>query len=289
MTDTITLPRSVVEQALEALEHAEQDSADFQRINTDQTGESITTLRAALEQPRPEAGIPASVPTGWKLVPEEPTPKMVDAACQDGLSLDGRPVWKHTVDVQAEWRWKQMLAAAPQPPVVEQSDGDTVTVPRSLLGAACAAINRKQDAPRLLEQLRRYTTGDLSKPLAPGCKATKRGDHVVCDDCKSAWDANDQNPSACVPAPPVVEQEPVAWMFHAGDVWKFRWHHFNRPMGDDALKYWKPLYTHPQPRRPLTLEEIAVAFGWKKGCLPLPNELQAARTIERAHGIGGEA
>ena len=42
------------------------------------------------------------------------------------------------------------------------------------------------------------------------------------------------------------------------------------------------------PRQPLTLEEIAVAFGWKKGCLPLPHELNAARAIERAHKIGGE-
>ena len=44
------------------------------------------------------------------------------------------------------------------------------------------------------------------QPPAPWCKATKRGDHVVCDDCKSAWDANDKNPPACVPAPPAVEQ-----------------------------------------------------------------------------------
>ena len=43
---------------------------------------------------------------------------------------------------------------------------------------------------------------------------------------------------AALEQPPVVEQEPVAWMFHVGDVWKFRWHHFNRPTGDDALKDW---------------------------------------------------
>lgn len=54
MNGTITLPRSVVEQALEALTHAEQDCADFQRVNTDQTGEAIEALRAALEQ-EPEA------------------------------------------------------------------------------------------------------------------------------------------------------------------------------------------------------------------------------------------
>jgi hypothetical protein len=41
-----------------------------------------------------------------------------------------------------------------------------VLVPRDLVGAACAAIEGKRDAPKTLEQLRRYTTGDLSTPLA---------------------------------------------------------------------------------------------------------------------------
>lgn len=51
-----------------------------------------------------------------------------------------------------------------QEPVAEQKSGsDMISVPRSLLGAACSAINRKQDAPKVLEQLRRYTVGDLSK------------------------------------------------------------------------------------------------------------------------------
>lgn len=40
----------VMRKALEALEHAEKDAADFQRINTDQTGTAITALRAELER-----------------------------------------------------------------------------------------------------------------------------------------------------------------------------------------------------------------------------------------------
>jgi hypothetical protein len=51
-------------------------------------------------------------------------------------------------------------AAAP----VQESD--CVLVPRDLVGAACAAIEGKRDAPKTLEQLRRYTTGDLSTPPA---------------------------------------------------------------------------------------------------------------------------
>ena len=279
MTEKILIDRAVVEQALEAC------SGTLARC----TPRALQALRAALEQPQVE-----QEPVAWAVMQN-------GEICWDAdYPFSNEPGWSDSDQECVP------LYTHPQPPVVEQSDGDTVTVPRSLLGAACAAINRKQDAPRLLEQLRRYTTGDLSKPLAPGCKATKRGDHVVCDACKSAWDANDQNPSACVPAPPVVEQEPVAWMFHAGDVWKFRWHHFNRPTGDDALKYWNPLYTSQQRlRQPLTDEQIHEAaikangegkLSWTgfqldnngEYTIPLLSlcHYQLARAIELAHGIG---
>ena len=58
---------------------------------------------------------PAPIPEGWQLVPIEPTKKMIDAACQMGISVNGRPIWKHTIDKQAIWKWKTMLAAAPKP------------------------------------------------------------------------------------------------------------------------------------------------------------------------------
>jgi len=57
----------------------------------------------------------AKVPEGWKLVPIEPTPEMVEAACQDGHSVGGRPLWKNTLDIQARHRYAAMLAEAPQP------------------------------------------------------------------------------------------------------------------------------------------------------------------------------
>jgi len=40
---------------------------------------------------------------------------------------------------------------------------DHVSIPRDLIGAACAAIDKKRDAPNVLAELRRYTTGDLSR------------------------------------------------------------------------------------------------------------------------------
>ena len=45
MHDTDT---DLLRQVLEALEHAEKDVADFQCLNTDQTGSAIAALRARL-------------------------------------------------------------------------------------------------------------------------------------------------------------------------------------------------------------------------------------------------
>ena len=49
------------------------------------------------------------VPEGWKLVPVEPTTKMIDAARSQSSFPAGV--------------WRAMIAAAPQPPVVEQPQG----------------------------------------------------------------------------------------------------------------------------------------------------------------------
>ena len=121
----------------------------------------ISAATERLQNHVPDAG--NMVPAGWKLVPVEPTVEMMDAG---GAAT--RRCYQHLNkgEVMCSYVYRHMLDAAPQPPVVGQSDNDTVPVPRSLLGAACAAINRKQDAPKLLEQLRRYTTGDLSTPAA---------------------------------------------------------------------------------------------------------------------------
>ena len=80
-----------------------------------------------------------------------------------------------------------------------------------------------------------------------------------------------------------VEQEPVAWMFHSGDVWKFKWHHFNRPTGD-------ALYISQQRlRQPLTDEQIGklASHGYNAFAQQALYDFRAfARAIERAHGIG---
>ena len=112
-TDTITLPRSVVEQALEAL-----NASMPHNNNMDQDWPSHIaarrTLRAALEQPQdhPEQHLDM-VPAGWKAVPVQPTDFQIRAA---------QYTWWHACNCETYWDqiYAAMIAAAPQPPVVER-------------------------------------------------------------------------------------------------------------------------------------------------------------------------
>lgn len=125
MTNTITLPRSVVEQALEALKY-EKDANNPLDWHHDKT---MHALRAALNQPQVNS---PEIPEGWRLVPVEPTEEMRDAgkdahyeaetrtSDSDAWSLTG---FAHRV-VRASYIYRAMLAAAPQPPVVEQPQGE---------------------------------------------------------------------------------------------------------------------------------------------------------------------
>ena len=102
MTDTIILPRSVVEQALEHL--------------TCPVDEPVReAFRAALEQPQdhPEQHLDM-VPEGWKLVPVEPADPQIRAA-QD--------TWWNACNCETYWDqiYAAMIAAAPQPPAVKES------------------------------------------------------------------------------------------------------------------------------------------------------------------------
>lgn len=56
-----------------------------------------------------QAAYKSAVPDGYCVVPIDPTDEMVEAACQNGVNLDGRPVWKSSVDTQARWKWSQMI------------------------------------------------------------------------------------------------------------------------------------------------------------------------------------
>ena len=100
------------------------------------------------------------------------------------------------------------------------------------------------------------------------------------------------------------QQEPVAWVFRKSLIQKFRWHR-DKPVGQEALLYWEPLYTPPPAqefvcstglchyRKPLTDEEIDAAVkAWFEneivaGRQPFAKRMRAA--IKAAHGIKGDA
>ena len=233
MTNTITLPRSVVEQALDALD--EMHCSNSTEVAENAYLVAVGALRAALEQPQPDTGIPASVPAGWKLVPVEPTEAMLDAA--------------FSISPDADVAYQRMLAAAPQPPVVEQEP------------VAIVLSSRKGN-----------DTSTIDKALPDGTKLYTQPQ-------------------------PQVEQEPVAW---ADEIIEYL-HAQHDTEGIEELDSGDALirldgaiaaveeveqrYTRPQPRQPLTDDEIRDLFQDQKA---LPRLKKFVRVIEAAHGIGGE-
>ena len=127
MTD-ITLPRSVVEQALDALKighesardcaetfHIEMSGYKQQRhealdAEVKQISDAIDALRAALEQPQVEAATGKDylqVPAGFVLLQTE-NGKPVYSACLDGGRFHGWLMWKHP---DGQWVSKRKLEA----------------------------------------------------------------------------------------------------------------------------------------------------------------------------------
>lgn len=137
----VTLPREVVEQALEAMTAA-MGAGPYKHRCSD----AAEALRAAFEQPQnhvPDVG--NMVQSGWNLVPVEPTEEMLRAGCGSESPAMFRESLRRETDGQKTVEmvekiiqrnlnsYRAMLAAAPQPPVVEQHTDD-------------AAVNRFAEA-----------------------------------------------------------------------------------------------------------------------------------------------
>lgn len=104
----VTLPRGVVEQALEAL----INEGEFRKLIKPLIEKSIDSIREALEQPQNHVSDAGNmVPAGWKLVPIEPT---------DDMLYDIQE-FSHILPPRGKRIWAHMLDAAPQPPTTEQS------------------------------------------------------------------------------------------------------------------------------------------------------------------------
>ena len=86
-----------------------------------------------------------------------------------------------------------------------------------------------------------------------------------------------------VEQPPVVKQEPVAVVtgYYGG------YPTIRAIEQATVFPAGMALYTHPQPRQPLTPEQIMAAWNEAEGTRY--GFFAFARAIERAHGIGGDA
>ena len=80
------------------------------------------------------------------------------------------------------------------------------------------------------------------------------------------------------------KQEPVAWKLESGQA---VWFERTDPEAASALPpdvTMTPLYTHPQPRKPLTDEQIGeLKGGYQSG--RIGSFVELVKTIEEAHGI----
>ena len=91
-------------------------------------------------------------------------------------------------DVAAPAEQQAAPKAVPGEPLDECFPGESrVAVPQGLISAACFAIRNKRDGGKVLEQLRRYSVGDLSQPLAPQQEAQEPVATLHCNDIGYVW------------------------------------------------------------------------------------------------------
>ena len=262
----VTLPREVVEQALEALSNTGTQRGK-QPSQFLAEGLSINALRAAVEQPQnhvPDAG--NMVPAGWKLVPAEPNCSMVLAGEQsleqhDFLRLDSA--------------YRAMLDAAPKPPTVKESL--TVDQPQANQPAMTPIAQRKLDSLMASG----YTISGYSI-----YHELKHQHGFVTGAGLVGW----WKPEGVEYPHPRGEQEPVAWIRGSG-LEMLKLENGGRATvyaSDGMSNHSQPLYTHPQPKRePLSDDDLCKVFPAIATYTEANKTLyrSIARAIEAAHNI----
>ena len=252
MTDTITLPRSVVEQAIEALAAGVKISPNS--VLHDR-------FRAALEQPQDhQIGALDMVPAGWKLVPSTLTDTQRQAA------LDA---WWNACDGKMYWEkvYAAMLAAAPQPPVVGQ--------PQVEQGPVAWIRGLPEEATHIAITKGKIRSGGQ---IDVSVRAFKYDDGVL---MVYVTDNDNEYPGWC---------KAVDVFYHLNfPIVPLYTHPQNLSCKSTQARLatlWG--YERPQPpRQPLS--EYAVRKHLEIAKSHEQTWLMFARAIERAHGIGGEA
>lgn len=203
--------------------------------------DAITKLHNELHAASASGGAaPAAVagPSGWKLVPVEPTEDMKAAAVK---YTNGAAVYKNVAAEALRIEegiygevYGAMLAAAPLPPAPA-----AVAVPSETVKFS------DQSAADPIEKTRRYLKHIADKrPNNPYFFDDGFPRECIADDAAAALAVFEQ--LAAAPQPPAAAQEPVAWLHtnRLGGVQAFT----NEP--PPGLKeQCQPLYTHPAPQQ----------------------------------------
>ena len=232
----VTLPREVVDQVRGALAYVGVGNASENPNLAQSTCRQAIwkldhALRAALEHQQnhvPDAG--NMVPAGWRLVPVEPTEKMVDLG--RGLSSFPNGVYR------------AMLSAAPQPPTTEDF---SVVQPQANQPVMTPIAQRKLDS--LLTE--GYTISGYSI-----YHEQKHQHGFVTGAGLVGW----WKPEGVEHVQPLGEQKLFAWISPRALEWGTRQSEKVVKLACKAqpeYDFTEPLYTHPQPKQePLTDEEI---------------------------------
>lgn len=284
----VTLPREVVENALDALNEADLLTEHRQDIELRRS--ALVALRAALEQPQnhvPDTG--NMVQAGWKLVPVEPTEEMLRAGCgSESPAMLRESLTDKQIDAIAEsmpggldgflkgWGWRQfaraVLEAAPQPPTIKECLTDELK-PR---------FSAHDDAERLKSVARgmsyndhgeavwKHTMMEIAVRLESGGYAAPQ---------PPALEQQVEKESTCKDSLQ-VEQEPVAVVDFTTEGWR-KIVDALRTLPDGAQLYAQP----QQQREPLTREKIAAATGAKPGTPMWLVAVAFTRAVEAAHDI----
>ena len=265
----VTLPRELVEQALEAMTAA-MGAGPYKHRCSD----AEEALRAALEQPQECYD------------QREPlTDKQIDAIAESMPGgLDG---------FLKGWGWRQfaraVLEAAPQPPTTEQS---SAVVEECLTDELKPRFSAHDDAERLKSVARgmsyndhgeavwKHTLMEIAVRLESGGYAAPQ---------PPALEQQVEQESTCKDSLQ-VEQEPVAWCELDADRRGIAYFDgkpiiMTGPSGNEHHP--DPLYTNPQPKRePLTDEQILHYGPGEEGAVwSYEDQLYFARAIEAAHNI----
>lgn len=181
----------------------------------------------------------APVPQGWKLVPVEPTEKMVlEGSCSQTFEHGHRYIGEHA----AKLAWQFMLAGAPQPP-------ENQTTFQTEVGAI----------PKQPDGLMRENLATKPEAAKEQCQSCRTGSLYACT-CTFKT-ARNSDPS-CFKAASVQLPEPVAaesrFTSFSGDRWKWCSIEHAKAFGQEKGYEVRYLYTEQQVRELLAAHGIKV-------------------------------